>query len=189
MGTLAVTAAEARSAAIMMRRGSPRSIQTPAGRLKRSHGSQVAAGSRPSGPRPTSKTRTASSGKTMVVVIEPRTETPSPNQSRWTFRLPARGGATGAVPWIMAVRGSRARRRCRTALGALLGDLPLAPSLQDGHDLLGDGIHLLRGEREPVLGGEGRVVPDGVGVGIGHPLLHALDLAAQLQHFGFAGEG
>ena len=176
-GTDPMAAAAPRSAAIITRRASARSIHAPAGRPTTSQGSQAAAVSSPIQAAPASKTVTATSGTTTAVVIEPSTDTPSPNQSSRKLRLPAIGGAAGtgvgradAHGWLGKARAkAKTGSRCTPSSGT--SRLPQRREHLD--HLVGELLQLGGAQPQPVLGRERRVLPLGVGVGVGHPVAHA----------------
>ena len=90
-GTVSRIAARPRSVAIRIRlRRGRRSVHTPAGRAKRSHGSIPAADSTPIRNEPACSVSTAASGSASSVICDPKTETVCPVQRRRKSRLPRR---------------------------------------------------------------------------------------------------
>lgn len=87
-GTVRRTAARPRSVTIRTRRRrGRRSVHTPTGRAKRSHGSIPAAESTPIWNEPAWSVSTAASGSARSVICEPNTETVSPAQRRRKSRF------------------------------------------------------------------------------------------------------
>ena len=77
----------------------------------------------------------------------------------------------------------------RLAVDPVVGQLAVAPPGEHLDHLVGDLLQLGRAQPQPVLGREGRVLPLGVGVGVGHPVAQPLLLAACAQGLGLLRRG